>query len=95
MATGPAVSASSRICGTGHPQGTGEKLAAFHGTEDYHPFTPPASTPTNGGSFEPLLGPEDAIISFPEPRYHRRGALGKARRYRYANNDMADLETCS
>ncbi|MFN2422402.1 MAG: glycine C-acetyltransferase, partial [Cryomorphaceae bacterium] len=48
----------------------------------------------NGGIFEPLLGPEDAIIS--DSLNHASIIDGvrlcKAGRYRYANNDMADLE---
>lgn len=49
----------------------------------------------NGGLFEPLLGPEDAIIS--DSLNHASIIDGvrlcKAKRYRFANNDMADLET--
>ena len=48
----------------------------------------------NGGVFEPLFGPEDAIIS--DALNHASIIDGirlcKAKRYRYANNDMADLE---
>jgi glycine C-acetyltransferase len=48
----------------------------------------------NGGVFEPLLGPEDAIIS--DSLNHASIIDGirlcKAKRYRFANNDMADLE---
>ena len=47
-----------------------------------------------GGLFEPLLGPEDAIVS--DSLNHASIIDGvrlcKARRYRYMNNDMADLE---
>jgi len=50
----------------------------------------------NGGVFEPLLGPEDAIIS--DALNHASIIDGvrlcKAVRYRYANADMADLERC-
>lgn len=50
----------------------------------------------NGGVFEPLLGPEDAIIS--DSLNHASIIDGvrlcKAVRYRYANADMADLERC-
>ena len=50
----------------------------------------------NGGVFEPLLGPEDAIIS--DALNHASiidgVRLSKAVRYRYANADMADLERC-
>lgn len=49
----------------------------------------------NGGVFEPLLGPEDAIVS--DSLNHASIIDGvrlcKAKRYRYANSDMADLET--
>ncbi|MEL6609776.1 MAG: glycine C-acetyltransferase [Pseudomonadota bacterium] len=48
----------------------------------------------NGGLFEPLLGPEDAIVS--DALNHASIIDGirlcKAKRYRYANNDMADLD---
>jgi glycine C-acetyltransferase len=48
----------------------------------------------NGGLFEPLLGPEDAVIS--DSLNHASIIDGirlcKAKRYRYANGDMADLE---
>ena len=48
----------------------------------------------NGGLFEPLFGPEDAIVS--DSLNHASIIdgirLSKARRYRYANSDMADLE---
>jgi glycine C-acetyltransferase len=49
----------------------------------------------NGGVFEPLLGEKDAIIS--DELNHASIIDGvrlcKAMRYRYKNNDMADLET--
>lgn len=49
----------------------------------------------NGGVFEPLLGPEDTIVS--DSLNHASIIDGvrlcKAKRYRYANSDMADLET--
>ena len=82
------------ICGTQdiHKE-LEEKLAAFHGTEDTILYA--ACFDANGGVFEPLLGPEDAIIS--DALNHASIIDGvrlcKARRYRYANNDMADLET--
>jgi glycine C-acetyltransferase len=48
----------------------------------------------NGGLFEPLLGPEDAVVS--DALNHASIIDGirlcKARRYRYANGDMADLD---
>ena len=82
------------ICGTQdiHKE-LEEKLAAFHGTEDTILYA--ACFDANGGVFEPLLGQEDAIIS--DSLNHASIIDGvrlcKARRYRYANNDMADLET--
>ncbi len=81
------------ICGTQdiHKE-LEEKLAAFHGTEDTILYA--ACFDANGGVFEPLLGEEDAIIS--DSLNHASIIDGvrlcKAMRYRYANNDMADLE---
>ena len=53
-----------------------------------------AAFDANGGVFEPLLGPDDAIIS--DSLNHASIIDGvrlcKAKRFRYANNDMADLE---
>ena len=57
--------------------------------------TPPASTP-NTGLFETLLGSEDAVVS--DALNHASIIDGirlcKARRFRYRNNDMVDLERC-
>ena len=68
------------------------KIAEFFGTEDTILYA--ACFDANGGVFEPLLGPEDAIIS--DALNHASiidGArLCKAQRFRYANADMADLE---
>ncbi len=81
------------ICGTQdlHRQ-LETRLAAFLGTEDAILFA--ACFDANGGLFEPLLGPEDAIVS--DSLNHASiidgVRLSKAKRYRYANNDMADLE---
>jgi len=81
------------ICGTQdlHRQ-LEARLAAFLGTEDAILFA--ACFDANGGLFEPLLGPEDAIVS--DSLNHASiidgVRLSKAKRYRYANNDMADLE---
>jgi len=81
------------ICGTQdiHKQ-LEEKLAAFHGTEDTILYA--ACFDANGGVFEPLLGEVDAIIS--DELNHASIIDGvrlcKAQRYRYRNNDMADLE---
>jgi len=69
-----------------------KKLAEFFGTEDTILYA--ACFDANGGVFEPLLGPEDAIIS--DALNHASIIDGvrlcKAVRYRYANADMVDLE---
>ena len=81
------------ICGTQdiHKE-LEQKIADFYGTEDTILYA--AAFDANGGVFEPLLGPEDAIIS--DSLNHASIIDGvrlcKAKRYRYANNDMADLE---
>ncbi|MBX2983741.1 MAG: glycine C-acetyltransferase [Flavobacteriales bacterium] len=81
------------ICGTQDVHKELEKkLADFHGTDDTLLYA--ACFDANGGVFEPLLGQEDAIIS--DSLNHASIIDGvrlcKAMRYRYANNDMADLE---
>ncbi len=81
------------ICGTeaGH-LALEARLAAFLGMQDSILFA--ACFDANGGLFEPLLGPEDAVIS--DALNHASIIDGirlcKARRFRYANSDMADLE---
>ena len=69
-----------------------QRLAAFLHKDDAILFA--ACFDANGGLFEPLTGPEDAIVS--DSLNHASIIDGirlcKARRYRYANNDMADLE---
>lgn len=69
-----------------------QKLASFLGHDDSILFA--ACFDANGGLFEPLLGPEDAVIS--DALNHASIIDGirlcKAKRYRYANSDMADLE---
>lgn len=81
------------ICGTQdiHKQ-LEAKIAEFYGTEDTILYA--AAFDANGGVFEPLLGEQDAIIS--DSLNHASIIDGvrlcKAMRYRYANNDMADLE---
>ena len=69
-----------------------ERLAAFCGQEDAILYA--AAFDANGGLFEPLLGPDDAIIS--DALNHASIIDGirlcKAKRYRYANSDMNDLE---
>ena len=81
------------ICGTQtlHKQ-LEDKLSEFLGTEDTILY--PSCFDANGGLFETLLGAEDAIIS--DELNHASiidgVRLSKAQRYRYKNNDMADLE---
>jgi glycine C-acetyltransferase len=69
-----------------------QKLSEFLGTEDTILYA--AAFDANGGVFEPLFGAEDAIIS--DSLNHASIIDGvrlcKAVRYRYNNNDMADLE---
>lgn len=81
------------ICGTQDIHKTLEqKIADFHQTEDTILYA--ACFDANGGVFEPLLGPEDAIIS--DSLNHASIIDGvrlcKAKRYRYANNNMEELE---
>ncbi len=81
------------ICGTQdiHKE-LEEKIASFLGMEDAILYA--AAFDANGGLFEPILGKEDAIIS--DALNHASIIDGirlcKAARYRYATNDMADLE---
>ena len=81
------------ICGTQdiHKE-LEQKIADFYGTEDTILYA--AAFDANGGVFEPLLSAEDAIIS--DALNHASIIDGvrlcKAARYRYKNNDMADLE---
>jgi glycine C-acetyltransferase len=82
------------ICGTSELHKLLEsKTAAFLGYEDCITFA--AAFDANGGVFEPLFGPEDAIIS--DALNHASIIdgirLSKAKRYRFANGDMTDLET--
>lgn len=81
------------ICGTQslHRQ-LEERLSSFLGTEETILYS--SCFDANGGLFETLLGPEDAIIS--DALNHASiidgTRLSKAQRYRYANNDMGELE---
>jgi len=81
------------ICGTQdiHKE-LEQKIADFYETEDTILYA--AAFDANGGVFEPLLTAEDAIIS--DSLNHASIIDGvrlcKAARYRYKNNDMADLE---
>ncbi len=81
------------ICGTQtlHKQ-LEESLSRFLGTQDTILY--PSCFDANGGLFETLLGAEDAVIS--DELNHASIIDGirlcKASRYRYRNNDMADLE---
>ena len=81
------------ICGTQEIHKELEaKLSSFLGTEDTILYA--SCFDANGGLFETLLGPEDAVIS--DALNHASIIDGirlcKAQRYRYANSDMAELE---
>jgi glycine C-acetyltransferase len=81
------------ICGTQDIHKELEaKISKFLGAEDTILYA--AAFDANGGVFEPLLGPEDAIIS--DSLNHASIIDGvrlcKAQRLRYIHNDMADLE---
>lgn len=81
------------ICGTQDIHKDLErKIAEFYGTEDTILYA--AAFDANGGVFEPLFGPEDAIIS--DSLNHASIIDGvrlcKAKRFRYENNNMDDLE---
>ncbi|MCC3704367.1 glycine C-acetyltransferase [Rouxiella badensis] len=83
------------ICGTQNIHKDLEnRLAEFLGMEDAILYS--SCFDANGGLFETLLGAEDAIIS--DALNHASIIDGvrlcKAQRYRYANNDMAELRTC-
>ena len=81
------------ICGTQtiHKQ-LEKRLSEFLGTEDTILY--PSCFDANGGLFETILGPEDAVIS--DELNHASIIDGirlcKANRFRYKNNDMEDLE---
>ncbi|GGF20037.1 glycine C-acetyltransferase [Echinicola rosea] len=81
------------ICGTQdiHKE-LEQKISEFLGTEDTILYA--AAFDANGGVFEPILGPEDAIIS--DALNHASIIDGvrlcKAMRFRYKHNDMEDLE---
>ncbi|WP_297105467.1 glycine C-acetyltransferase [uncultured Devosia sp.] len=81
------------ICGTQEEHKQLEaRLSRFLGMEDTILYS--SCFDANGGLFETLLGEEDAVIS--DALNHASIIdgirLSKARRYRYANNDMAELE---
>ena len=82
------------ICGTQdiHKE-LEDKISDFLGTEDTILYA--AAFDANGGVFEPLLGPDDAIIS--DALNHASIIDGvrlcKAKRFRYENNNMEDLES--
>ncbi len=83
------------ICGTQDiHKALEQRIAAFVGCEDAILYA--AAFDANGGLFEPLLGVEDAVIS--DALNHASIIDGirlcKAQRWRYANNDMSDLERC-
>ncbi len=81
------------ICGTQEPHKALEKaISEFLGTEDTILYS--SCWDANGGLFETILGAEDAVIS--DELNHASIIDGirlcKAKRLRYKNNDMADLE---
>lgn len=81
------------ICGTQDLHKELEsKISDFFGTDDTILYT--SCFDANGGLFETILGPEDAIIS--DSLNHASIIDGvrlcKAQRFRYANSDMSDLE---
>ena len=81
------------ICGTQDQHKQLETtIARFFGTDDTILYS--SCFDANGGFFEAIFGPQDAIIS--DQLNHASIIDGvrlcKAKRYRYANNDMADLE---
>ncbi|MDV6328292.1 glycine C-acetyltransferase [Idiomarina sp. Sol25] len=81
------------ICGTQDIHKTLEqKLSEFLGTEDTILYS--SCFDANGGLFETLMGPEDAIIS--DELNHASIIdgirLSKSKRYRYKNNNLEDLE---
>src|SRR4051812_19255420 len=81
------------ICGTQQPHKALEReIGEFLGTEDAILYS--SCWDANGGLFETILGAEDAVIS--DELNHASIIDGirlcKARRLRYRNNDMADLE---
>lgn len=83
------------ICGTQDSHRRLERqLADFLGMEDSILYS--SCFDANGGLFETLLGAEDAVIS--DALNHASIIDGirlcKAKRYRYANNEMAELESC-
>lgn len=83
------------ICGTQQlHRDLEQRISSFLGTEDTILYA--ACFDANGGLFEPLLGPEDALIS--DELNHASIIDGvrlcKADRYRYRHSDMEDLERC-
>ena len=83
------------ICGTNQlHRALEQRVASYVGQEDAILYA--ACFDANGGLFEPLFGPEDAIVS--DSLNHASIIDGirlcKAKRYRYANNDMPALEDC-
>ena len=83
------------ICGTqGIHKELEQRIAKFVGTDDAILYS--SCFDANGGLFETLLGAEDAVIS--DELNHASIIDGvrlcKAKRYRYKNNDMADLRRC-
>ena len=69
-----------------------EKISEFFGTDDAILYT--SCFDANGGLFETILGPDDTVIS--DSLNHASIIDGirlcKAKRFRYTNSDMQDLE---
>ena len=94
-ARGYGLSSVRFICGTQDIHTELERaIATFTGTDDAILYA--ACFDANGGLFEPLLGEDDAIVS--DALNHASIIDGvrlcKAQRWRYANNDMGELERC-
>ena len=92
---GYGMSSVRMICGTQEVHKSLEnRISKFFGTEDTILYA--ACFDANGGVFEPLFTEEDAIIS--DSLNHASiidgVRLSKAKRYRYANADMMELESC-
>ena len=91
-ARGFGMSSARFICGTQDAHKELERrLSSFVGTEDTILYV--SAFDANGGLFEPLLGPDDAVIS--DELNHASIIDGirlcKAKRFRYKHNDMSDL----
>jgi glycine C-acetyltransferase len=94
-AWGYGLSSVRFICGTQQiHKKLEERISGFLGTEDTILYS--SCFDANGGLFETLLGEEDAVItdSLNHASIIDGIRLSKAKRFKYANNDMAELEKC-